>query len=394
MKKFNILLISILGIFVAPLCHSQNVDHFYGGLGAGLGQARIDDERINSALIGGGASSTSITDNRRDATYKIFGGYQVNPNFGLEAGYVKLGNFGFNSTTIPSGTLNGNVRLEGINLDLIGYVPLSTKLSVIGRIGIVNTRARDTFTSSNAVALNNPNSHVTDTNYKAGMGLSYKFSESISLRGEYERYRINDGLGNRGDINVALLSLVFPFGRDATPEPKVIEHVQYEVAPIVVVVSEDPKPPQERIVYEELPAPIAIIALPEHLHVSFNSDVLFGFDRSLISTNGKIELDKFAAELNGIDYDHVTIVGHTDRIGSEAYNNNLSKQRADSVRTYFVSRGIIPSNKIESEGRGSSEPITDAGACKGLHSSVDAIACLALDRRVEVDVVGVTISKQ
>jgi len=394
MKKINILFILAIGLLCHSLSFSQNANHFYGGIGAGIGQAKIDDERINSTLLNGGASSTTIINDRRDATFKAFGGYQITPYIGIEAGYFNLGNFGFKSTTIPTGALNGNVRLEGINLDIIGYAPINDKLSAIGRVGIVNTRSRDTFTSSNSVAINNSNSQLTDTNYKLGLGLSYNLNKLISLRGEFERYRINDGLGNKGDVNVAILSLVFPFGHTPEAEPKVIEHVQYEVTPIVVVVSEDPKPPQDRIIYEELPAPLVVAPMPEHLHVSFNSDVLFGFDRAILSTSGKTELDKFGSELNSIVYDHVTVVGHTDRIGSDSYNERLSKQRADSVKTYFVSRGIIPENKIEAEGRGSSEPITDSGACKGLHSSVDAIVCLAQDRRVEVDVVGITIGKQ
>ena len=97
--------------------------------------------------------------------------------------------------------------------------------------------------------------------------------------------------------------------------------------------------------------------------------------------------------MNGVEYDAVTIVGHTDRIGSKVYNDRLSLQRADSVKAYFISRGTIPEQKIKTIGKGSSEPLTDVGACKGMHSSLEAIACLAPDRRVEVDVVGMKLKE-
>lgn len=371
MKKLHALCFASLAALGSAQVLAQNEGHFYGGLGAGRSQSKIDDDRINTALIGAGATSTSITHDQRDAAYKVFGGYQFNPYIGIEGGYFNLGEFGFNSTTTPTGTLDGRIKVDGFNLDLVGTLPVNNQLSLLGRVGVHKARARDTFTSTGAVVVTNPNPEITQQNYKAGFGFAYKFSESMSLRGEVERYRINDAVGNKGDINTASLSLVFPFGRTPAPAPKVVERVVYQEAPVVVVVA----PPAE--------APV-----PDRLRVSFNADVLFGFDRSTVSPSGKRALDKFATELSGIDYDHVTIEGHTDRIGTQAYNEKLSLQRADAVKAYLVSRGAIPANKITTIGKGSSEPLTDAGACKGIQTSAAVIACLEPDRRVDLDVMG------
>lgn len=389
MKIFKTLFFSFLSGMVISNAVAQNEDHFYGGISGGIGRARIADDRIRNQLIYGGATSTNIVDERNDSAYKIFAGYQFSPYLGLEAGYFKLGEFGFKSTTIPSGSLDGRIKLEGINLDLVGSLPVNDRFSIIGRLGVDNTRARDTFTNSGSVVISNATPQTTDQNYKAGLGFSFRLNPSISLRGEFERYRINDAVGNKGDINVATVSLIFPFGQNKPSEPKVVERVVYEVAPVVVVVTEDKPEPPERIVFQEIP--VLLTPVPEHMHVSFNSDILFGFDRAIISPFGKIELDKFINELQGVDYDNVTIVGHTDRIGTKPYNDKLSLQRADAVKTYFIARNVILLSKITSVGRGSSEPITDVGACKGLHSSVDAIACLSADRRVEVDVIGIKL---
>jgi len=230
---------------------------------------------------------------------------------------------------------------------------------------------------------------VRDANYKGGIGFSYKFNQSVSLRGELESYRVNDAIGNKGVINVASVSMVFPFGKSPELQPKVIEKVVYLEAPAAVV--SPPPPPQERIIYKEIPAAVVVPPLPEHLHVSFSSDVLFGFDRSNVSPEGKRELDKFYSELNGVEYDQITIEGHTDRIGPKAYNDKLSLQRAEAVRAYIVASGFVPINKITTVGKGSSEPVTGEGACMGLHSSVAAIACLEPDRRVDLDVTGIKL---
>lgn len=332
MKKLHVLCLASLAALGCTHALAQNAGHFYGGVGIGQAQSKIDDDRINAALIGAGATSTSITHDQHDASYKVFGGYQFNPYLGMEAGYFNLGEFGFKSTTTPTGTLDGRIKLDGMNIDLVGTLPVNDQLSVIGRVGVHNARARDSFTTTGAIAVSNPNPEIRETNYKAGLGFAYKFSQSMTLRGELERYRVNDAVGNKGDINVASLSLVFPFGRTPEPAPKVVERVVNQETPIVVVAA-----PTE--------APV-----PDRLRVSVNADVLFEFDRASVTPSGKRALDKFATDLSGVEYDHVTIEGHTDRIGTRAYNDKLSLQRADAVKTYLVSTGAIPANKITTVG--------------------------------------------
>jgi OOP family OmpA-OmpF porin len=384
MKKLHVLCLASLAALGSTPALSQNAQHFYGGAGLGQSRSSIDDNRINAALIGAGATSTSISHDQQDASYKVFGGYQFTPYFGMEVGYFNLGEFGFKSTSTPTGTLDGRIKLTGTNIDLVGSMPMNDQLSFIARIGVHNARAQDTFTSTGNVQLTNPNPEKRETNYKAGFGFAYKFSPSMSLRGELERYRVNDAVGSKGDINMASLSLVFPFGHTPAPAPKVVERVVYREAPAAVVAA----------------APVVVAAPPaeapkaERLRVSFNADVLFGFDRAIVSPSGKLALDKFTAELSGVEYDHVTIEGHTDRIGTQAYNEKLSLQRADAVKTYLVSRGAVPASKITTVGKGSTQPLTDVGACKGIATSAAVIACLEPDRRVDLDVMGTKPAKK
>jgi OOP family OmpA-OmpF porin len=120
--------------------------------------------------------------------------------------------------------------------------------------------------------------------------------------------------------------------------------------------------------------------------VSFSADALFGFGKSTIRPEGTSALDKFASELMGANYDLVHIYGYTDRIGSDEYNLKLSRQRAEIVESYLVSKGV-PAVKIDAEGRGKADPVTKPGECEG-NRSAKVIACLQPDRRVDIEVSG------
>jgi OOP family OmpA-OmpF porin len=93
-------------------------------------------------------------------------------------------------------------------------------------------------------------------------------------------------------------------------------------------------------------------------------------------------------ELKAVQIDSVVVVGHTDRLGSPAYNVKLSQRRAEAVRNYMVQTGGIAADKITAVGAGSSQPQTQANDCKGIRATQALITCLRVDRRVEVDVTG------
>lgn len=115
-------------------------------------------------------------------------------------------------------------------------------------------------------------------------------------------------------------------------------------------------------------------------------DTLFDFDRATLKPQGRALLDKFADRIGRADFQTIDIVGHTDRIGSASYNQRLSERRAQAVRDYLAARGL-DSQKLLAEGVGSSEPVTAAGQCSGLHWN-RLIECLQPDRYAELKVAG------
>ena len=367
-------------VIASPSAVADDSGWYIGG-NIGQSRAKIDDARITANLLGGGFTTTAIADDNRDNGYKLFGGYQYNKNFAVEAGYFDLGKFGYMATVVPAGTLTGTIKLKGLNLDAVGTLPLTEKFSAFGRLGLNYAQARDSFTGIGVTVLN-PNPSKNDTNYKFGAGLQYAFTESLGMRVEAERYRINDAVGNRGDVDMYSLGLVYRFGVEKpAPTPKAVEPEPVAVAPAPapkpVVVAPPPPAPKRKVTFS----------------ADSSTDALFGFGKFDVKPSGKDALDKFAAELKGADYEVITVTGHTDRIGTHKYNMKLSTQRAEAVKAYLVESAGIPADKIEARGVDGAEPVTKPGECKGKKATKALIACLAPDRRVEVEVSATRTSK-
>jgi OmpA-OmpF porin, OOP family len=134
------------------------------------------------------------------------------------------------------------------------------------------------------------------------------------------------------------------------------------------------------------PAPAPRADTPVSQKVTLKADTLFDFDKSTLRPDGRRELDNLMERLKLIDIDSIIDIGHADRFGSDAYNRKLSLRRAESVKAYLVSKGI-PANRILTDGKGKSQPVTKFGECKGPKTK-KVIACLQPDRRVDIEVIG------
>ena len=202
--------LAALAVIASPFAVADD-SGWYGGLNIGQSRARIADARISAELLAGGLTMTSISEDERDTGYKLYGGYRLHRNFALEGGYFNLGKFGFTADTVPAGTLTGNIKVQGLNLDAVGIWPINEKFSAFGRLGLNYAQARDSFSGTGAVNVTNPSPRKNDTNYKLGLVLQYDFTESFGVRAEAERYRINDAVGNKGDIDLFSVGLIYRF---------------------------------------------------------------------------------------------------------------------------------------------------------------------------------------
>jgi OOP family OmpA-OmpF porin len=88
-------------------------------------------------------------------------------------------------------------------------------------------------------------------------------------------------------------------------------------------------------------------------------------------------LDQVAQQAGSVNLETVIATGHTDSIGTEAYNQKLSERRANTVKQYLISKGV-PADRIYAEGKGELQPVASNKTREGR----------AQNRRVEIEIVG------
>ena len=129
--------------------------------------------------------------------------------------------------------------------------------------------------------------------------------------------------------------------------------------------------------------PAAAPAAPTSEKVTFAADAFFDFDKSVLKPEGKAKLDDLTGKLKDITLEVIIAVGHTDSVGSDAYNQKLSVKRSEAVKAYLVSKGI-EANRVYTEGKGEKQPTADNKTSEGR----------AKNRRVEIEVVGTRAKKR
>jgi outer membrane protein OmpA-like peptidoglycan-associated protein len=119
-----------------------------------------------------------------------------------------------------------------------------------------------------------------------------------------------------------------------------------------------------------------VIPAGEGIIVKFDSGLLFEFGKATLSAEAKQNINNLASSLNKYPNTNIMVIGHTDNVGSDPFNMNLSRDRAASVKSYAMVQGVNP-GRLKTEGKGETEPI----------ASNDTDAGRAQNRRVEIVIV-------
>lgn len=347
MNKSLITLI-VSGLLAANAQAAGQDNTWYAG--AKLGWSNFYGADHNDAI----KDAADITkEDNDDLGAGAFVGYQVNQNVGFELGYDWLGKYRYEATDKLDPTMKGkdDVSAQMAQLTMKLGFPVADSLDLYGRLG-----GGYAWTDSREL------DHDRGAVFVAALGAEYAIDRDWAARLEYQ---YTTPLGDMGmdhtgvELDNGLLSvgMLYRFGQAAQ-------------LPAVV-----PPPPP-------MPQPV------EHTF-SLSSDVLFDFNRATLKPEASQALDTLYSQIEAARPTDgmATVMGYTDRLGSDSYNQQLSEQRARTVADYLVGKGL-PADKVQVQGMGESNPVTGDSCASG--SKRELIVCLAPDRRVEVKVEGVS----
>jgi OOP family OmpA-OmpF porin len=344
-----------------------------------------------AATLSLAAFSAMAEDMYRGAWYAVPGVSYMNTDSDLDAdngagAFIKLGKELSESWDIQGG-LGYNRAGEDTGVAGVGDRYKQTTLGLDALYMFSRSNFRPFLLAGLGAARNNvdySNLAISDkskTSWLAnvGLGAQYLINDTFGLQADLRHQWTRSNAKSvgvfdaDGTIGNTLLSLggIFRFG---APAPMPVAAV--EPAPAAPVAAPAPAP----VVAAPAPTPAPVVVCKPTLEtITIAAEKLFGFDKAQLQDDGKAALDEAAGKIKAnADIELVLVTGHTDRLGSDKYNQNLSERRANQVKAYLVSQGVDAS-RLQAVGKGESEPVV---ACDGVKGSKALKECLQPNRRV------------
>ena len=208
--------ISVLGwacglllLCVGPHAAAQE-SHGYMGLSVGQAHGEFEAQTLLQQQLPLGSTLGPLGHDRSSSALKLFGGYRFNSFWALEGGYFHLGELGVQALTLPTGGLSGRIKLQGVNLDVVGLMPLSPAWVLSARVGGVYTHTQVSYQGDGGVVPRHDRDSRSTGSVKLGLGLQYAMSRTLTLRLDAERYRFDDAAAGHGIVHVYTLGLQTP----------------------------------------------------------------------------------------------------------------------------------------------------------------------------------------
>lgn len=362
MKK-TVIALAVSGLALASVAQAAPQENtFYAGAKAGW--ASFHDGLTQFDHKDGGSYGI----NRNSVTYGVFGGYQIlnQNNFGLaaELGYDYYGRVRGNTTFAGENEDKRAAKhsAHGLNLALKPSYEVLPNLDVYGKVGAALVR-NDYYQQQTVATDSRVKVHNLKPSLILGAGVEYAILPELAARIEYQY------LNRVGNL-------------DKAARKGGIEGTNYQYSPDIHSVSAG--------LSYRFGQGAAPVAAPEMVtkNFAFSSDVLFAFGKSSLKPAAAQALDAANTEITnlGVANPSIQVNGYTDRIGKEKANLKLSQRRAETVANYLVSKGQNAAN-VTAVGYGEANPVT-GNTCDAVKGRKALIACLAPDRRVELQVQG------
>lgn len=334
-------------------------------LASGAVQAATENPWYAGARLGGTHYSDfsnkdvrAAHEDKDDFVGGAFIGYNFKPWFAMESGYTYLGEAQFDN--------GGSIEQQGV--DLVGKftLNLSDSVDLFAKAGGFYY-----FTDGQDQLNGYDDRGVVAT---TGAGIEYFFNKNVSARFEYQYYHnmeIQDSETNREltdwDTHFYGISLVYAWG-----------------APAPVAVVAKPAAPMPKAVVEPKPVIAAAPKVAPVVIKPLTVELPFAFDSKTLPPQYINQLQPIAQHLIEHPEAQLFVVGHTDSLGSEAYNQKLSEQRAALIANYLANKFSISKSRVKQTGRGELEPRATNTTEQGR----------ALNRRVSVFTPGLTIQNK
>jgi outer membrane protein OmpA-like peptidoglycan-associated protein len=328
---------------------------FYVGAGAGQTTLKTDLQPRNS--------TEALEIDNEDTSWKAFLGYQFVPWLGVEAGYAELGSTDEDRTFANGGDIEGTIDVGGFEGYLVPSIPIGDHFEIFGKIGgAYGDISADGKLRRSAGA---PREKFDESTDEEGMlayggGLAWNFGRGHwTVRAEYLQYDAD----NLDDLYNVSGSLIYRFFSD--PAPAVAAAPVVEAPPAACADGDNDGVCDSDDQCPNTPAGASVDELGCDCAASMQ--LQFAFASAELTAGDVEQLDKLATVMANPKVSSIggSIEGHTDSVGSEAYNMGLSQRRAESVATHLQSKGVELGNAWTVTGFGESQPIASNDTAEG-----------------------------
>lgn len=347
MKKTAIALVVLTGLAsVAQATSKENTWY----LGANLGWSQYHDVNFYGNGYKGDIGNGPIYKNQLGVN--AFLGYQANQYLGFEFGYDWFGRIPYKGSIN-----NGAFNAQGIQLVTKLSYQIIDNVDIYTRLGGVVWYSDSKANYGNIRHLKNNDTGVSPL---AAIGVEYPLTKNLATRLDYQ---FVSNIGNSETVGARPDNTTLNFG------------VSYRFG-------------QNDVVSKVISSPAPVI---ETKSFTLKTNVPFNFNEFILTSEGQSSINKMYDQLNSMHPkdSSAIIIGYTDAVGCNLYNQKLSEKRAKSAAEFIASKGI-PVDKIFVSGKGKDDPAT-GNTCgyKSGYATEAQIDCLSPDRRVEIEVEGV-----
>jgi OOP family OmpA-OmpF porin len=346
-RQLTAAMLSLLGLVAG----NANAEEAYSGAWYAVpGVSLMDTDKDLAAKNGGGAS--------------IRLGKELSPHWDIQSGvsYARAND--------ELATGSGRYKQTSLGMDALYMLGRdSFRPFLLTGLGVANNKLD--YSTTPSVQDKSKTSWLANI----GLGAQYLFNDSFGVQADVRQQwtrstaKSTGVFDSSGTVGNTLLNLggVFRF-----PAPTAMPVVESAPAAAPVQAATAPDTPVAAV----LPA-----CKPSFETVTILAEKLFAFDQDKLQDSSKPTLDDVAAKIKAnADVELVLVTGHTDRLGSESYNQKLSERRANQVKAYLMTQGVS-AKRLQASGKGESEPVV---ACKGDKPSKKLIECLQPNRRVVI----------